>query len=124
MERFDENDIQVVREQHETQIRNLNFRQPRKPVLPPPQILPRWQRNQNQNQNQIDQVIPPFQENLLDEEFAQQTDDHINQFGDKESKVFLTKEEHIDAYRILRKLNQKMNIVKVIKMPWLIFKDK
>lgn len=31
---------------------------------------------------------------MLDEEFAQQIDDHINQFGDKESKVFHTKEDH------------------------------
>ena len=92
MERFTESDRQVFREQHEPQIRNPNFRKPRKPTLPPPQILPKGQRNQNQNQ--IDQVIPPFQENLLDDEFAQQIDDHINQFGDKESKVFLTKEEH------------------------------
>lgn len=92
MERFVENDRQVVREQDEPQIRNPNFIQPRQPCLPPPQILPRGQ--SNQNQNQIDQVRPPLQENLLDEEFSQQTNDHINQFGDKESKVFLTKEEH------------------------------
>ena len=31
---------------------------------------------------------------MLDEDFSQQVEDHINQFGDKESKVFLTKEEH------------------------------
>lgn len=89
MEIFVDNDRQVVREHNEPQIINPHFRQPRQPGLPPPQILPRGQRNQNQ----IDQVRPPFQENLLDEDFSQQTDDHINQFGDKESKVFLTKEE-------------------------------
>ena len=31
---------------------------------------------------------------MLHEDFPQQTKDHINQFGDKDSKVFLTKEEH------------------------------
>ena len=31
---------------------------------------------------------------MLDEYFSQQTDDHINQFGDKESIFFLTNEEH------------------------------
>lgn len=92
MEIFVENDRQVTREQNEPQTRNPNFRQPRQPGLPPLQILQRGKRNQNQNQ--IDQVRPPFQENLLDEDFSQQTDDHINQFGDKESKVFLIKEEH------------------------------
>lgn len=49
MERFVENDKQVVIGQHEPQIRNPNFSQPRQPGLPPPQILPRGQRNQNQN---------------------------------------------------------------------------
>ena len=92
MERFAENDRHVVREHNEPQIRDPNIRQPRQPDLPPPQIFPRGKRNQNHNQ--IDQVRPPFQENLLDEYFSQQIGDHINQFGDKESKVFLTKEEH------------------------------
>ena len=92
MERFVENNRQVVREQNEPQIRNPNFRQPRQPGLPPPQLLQRGQRNQNQNQ--IDQVRTPFQENLLDEYFSQKTKNRINQFGDKESKVFLTKEDH------------------------------
>ena len=46
-----------AREQNETQIRNPNFRRPQGP--PPPQILQRGQRNQN------DQVRPPFQENMI-----------------------------------------------------------
>jgi hypothetical protein len=69
MERFSESDRKVVREQHEPIIRNPNFRNPRQSTLPPPpQILPRGQRNQIQNQT--DQVRPPFQENLLDDEYA------------------------------------------------------
>ena len=83
----------MAREKHEPIIRNPNFRHPRQPTLPPPpQILPRGQINQIQNQT--DQVRPPFQENLLDDEYAPQLDDHINQFGENESKFFLTKEEH------------------------------
>ena len=51
MERFSKNDRQVAREQHEPIIRNPNFRHPRQPTLPPPpQILPRGQRHQIQNQ--------------------------------------------------------------------------
>ena len=76
MGRFSENDRQVAREKHEPIIRNPNFRHPRQPTLPPPQILPRGQRNQIQNQT--DQVRPPFQENLLDDEYAPQSNDHIN----------------------------------------------
>ena len=68
MERFAENDRQVVREHNEPQIRNPNFRQQRQLGLPPPQILPRGQINQNQNQ--VDQVRPPFKEHLLDEDFS------------------------------------------------------
>ena len=30
----------------------------------------------------------------MDDEYAPQSDDHINQFGERESKVFLPKEEH------------------------------
>ena len=41
MEKFTKNDRQLVREHNEPQIRNPNFRQPRKPGLPSPQILPR-----------------------------------------------------------------------------------
>ena len=90
MERLIVDDTHVVREQNEPYIRNPKFRQPRNQGLPPPQILQRGKRNQNQN----DQVRPPFQENLLDEAFPQQNEGHINQFGEKESRVFLTKEEH------------------------------
>ena len=92
MERLVVDDRHVVREQNEPQIRNTNFRKPRKQGFPPPHILQRGKRNQNRDQN--DQVRPPFQGNMLEYCFTQWTDDHINQFGDKESKVFLTKEEH------------------------------
>ena len=92
MERLFVDDRHVVKEQNEPHIRNPNFRQPKQQGLQPPQILQRWQRNQNKNQN--DHVRPPFHENMLDESFPQETGDHINQFGDKESRFFLTKEEH------------------------------
>ena len=44
---------------NETQIRNPNFRQPRQPGPPPPQIAQRGQRLPNNNNN--DQIRPPFQ---------------------------------------------------------------
>ena len=69
MERFSDSDRQVAREKHEPIIRNPNFTNTRQLALPPPpQILSRGQRNQIQNQT--DQVRPPFQENLLDDEYA------------------------------------------------------
>ena len=79
-------DRHVAKEQNEPQIKNTNFRQPRQQA-PPPQILQRGQRNHN------DQVRPPFQENLLDDEFPEQPEDHINQLGDQVMKVFVTKKE-------------------------------
>lgn len=45
------------REHNEPHIKNPNFRQPRQPTSPPPQILQREQRNTN------DQVMPPFHQN-------------------------------------------------------------
>ena len=43
------------------------------------------------------QIRPPFQENLVDEEFIDQPKDHIHHFGNNESRVsrtILTKDEH------------------------------
>lgn len=44
---------------------------------------------------------------MLDDEFAQQTNDHINQFGHKESKVFLTKEEHDKCIQVSEEIKSK-----------------
>lgn len=60
----------LAREQNEIQIRNPNFRRPQGP--PPPQILQRGQRNQN------DQVGPPFQENIIEEKYPESPEDHIH----------------------------------------------
>ena len=49
------------RERIEPQIKNPNFRQPRQPTPPPPQILQREQRNTN------DQVRPLFHQNQVDD---------------------------------------------------------
>ena len=79
----------VNRERNEPQIRNPNFKQPRQSTPQPPQILQREQRNNN------DQVRPPFHQNQVDDNaFPQQTEEHINHVGDSEAKVFVTKEEH------------------------------
>ena len=39
---------------------------------------------------------PPFQENLIDEDFIEKQQDHIHHFGNepKESRTFVTKDEH------------------------------
>ena len=77
------------RECNEPQIINPNFRQHRQSTPPPPQILQREQTTAN------DQVRPPFQQNQVDDnDFPQQTEQHINHVGDSESKVLVTKEEH------------------------------
>ena len=79
----------VNMERKELQIRNPNFRQPRQPTPQPPQILQKEKRNTN------DQIRPPFHENQVhDNDFPQQYEEHINHVGDSEAKVFVTKEEH------------------------------
>jgi hypothetical protein len=53
--------------------------------------MPRGPRNPNEQQ-----IRPPFEENLIDEEFIDQPLDHIHDFGDEpeESDTFVTKSEH------------------------------
>jgi hypothetical protein len=58
------------REHNEPHIRNPNFRRPQGP--PAPKILQRGQINPN------DQVRPPFQEYLVDENYPEQPEDHIH----------------------------------------------
>ena len=58
------------REHNDPQIRNPNFRRPQGPLAP--QILQRGQRNQN------DQVRPPFEENLIAENYPEQPEYHIH----------------------------------------------
>ena len=50
-----------TRERNELHIKNPNFRQPRKPTPPSPQILQREQRDTN------DQVRPTFHQNHVDD---------------------------------------------------------
>ena len=76
------------KECNEPQIKNPIFRKPRQQGHPPPQILQRGQSSIN------DQVRPPFQENQVDDnDFPQQAEEHINHVGDKEAKVCVTKEK-------------------------------
>lgn len=74
---------------NEPQIRNPDYRDPRKPSPPPLQIDQRGQKLPNDNVN--DQVRPPFQQNLVDEEFISAVDEEINSVGGEEEKCFLTK---------------------------------
>ena len=77
------------REQGDPQIRNPNFRRPNPPV--PPQNRQRDQRNPR---NQEEQPIrPPFPENYVgDEEDPPENEIHL--FGEQDSEIYLTKEEH------------------------------
>jgi hypothetical protein len=53
--------------------------------------MPRGDRNPNEQQ-----IISPFQENLVDEEFIEEPQEHIHQLGDdpKELDSFVTKDLH------------------------------
>lgn len=77
-------------------IRNPNYRQPRKQDAPPPQIAQRGQRLPNNTNNNTDQVRPPFQQNLVEDEFLLVVDEEINSIGGEEEKCFLTKQQHDD----------------------------
>ena len=72
-------------------IRNPNFR--RKNPPPPPQIRQRDIRNPRNPNDQ--QIQPPFSENYVDDESEAETiEDKIHHFGDLDSKIYGTKEEH------------------------------
>ena len=79
-----------MKDQNEPQVRNPSFRWQQGPLVP--QVMPMGQRKPNKQQ-----IRPPFQENMVDEEFIEKPQDHIHHFGKnvpKESKTFLTKGEH------------------------------
>ena len=89
MDKLSIDDKNQMKDQNEPQVRNPNFRRQQAPHVP--QVMPRGPRNPNEQQ-----IIPPFQENLIDEEFIEQPQDYIHQFGNelKESRTFVTKDEH------------------------------
>jgi hypothetical protein len=90
MDKLYVDDINEMKDQNEPQERNLNFRRQQGPFVP--QVMLRGQRIPNEQQ-----IKPPFQENLIDEEFIEKPQDHIHHFGNndpKESRTFLTKYEH------------------------------
>ena len=89
MDELSADDKNQMKDQNEPQVRNLNIRRQQGPLVP--QVTPREKRNPNEQQ-----IRPPFQENPIDEEFIEQPQDHIHHFGNepKESKTFLTKDEH------------------------------
>jgi hypothetical protein len=87
MERLDVGDRPLVGQQQEPQIRNPNFRRPQFP-----QIIQREQRNPVDQQ-----VIPPFQENIVAED-TKETEDHIHCLDKNDPNLYLTKEEHHKSY--------------------------
>jgi hypothetical protein len=82
-------DKSQAKNQNEPQVRNPNFRRQQGPPIP--QAMQRGPRNPNEQQ-----IRPPFQENLVDEEFIEEPQEHIHQFGDDpdESDSFVTKDQH------------------------------
>ena len=82
------------------QIRNPNYRGPRQQDPNPPRIVQRGERIPNDpNNGNNDQVRPPFQHNLVDEEFFHEEHEEINSVGGEEEKCFLTKRQHDDHLR-------------------------
>ena len=79
------------------QIRNPNYRSPRQQDPLPPRIVQRGEKlPNNPNNGNTDQVRPPFQQNLVDEEFLKIEEEDINSVGGEEEKCFLTKRQHDD----------------------------
>jgi hypothetical protein len=53
------------------------------------------QTNQGNQGNQGEQQVrPPFQNNYMNEDYDEYFEDNVNCYDDKETEVFLTKEEH------------------------------
>ena len=79
------------REQNEPQIRNPNFRWQVPPLLQPnrPRDV-RYPRNPKEQR-----IRPPFSENYVaTEDESKSAEDHIHHFGDLDSEIYLTEEEH------------------------------
>ena len=87
MEKLFVDDRNQDRDQNDPQVKNHDFR--RKQGPPVPQMMQRGKRNSNDQH-----IRPPFQENLVDEEFMEQPKYHIHQFGNNESRTCLIKDEH------------------------------
>ena len=82
------------------QIRNPNYRGPRQQDPNPPRIVQRGERIPNDpNNGNNDQVRPPFQQNLVDEEFLHEEHEEKNSVGGEEGRYFLTKRQHDDHLR-------------------------
>ena len=91
MDRLTMDNRPLNREHNEPQIRNPNFRRPNPP--PPPQIR---QRDMRIPRNQDDQQIrPPLHKKYVaDADEDESIEDHIHHFGELDSKIYLTEEEH------------------------------
>ena len=89
MDKFFVDHKNQMKDYNEPQVRNPNFRRWQGPHVP--QFMLRGQRNPNQQP-----IRPPFQENLIDEGFTEQPQNHIHHFGNdlKESNTFITKDEY------------------------------
>ena len=85
------------------QVRNPNYRGPRQQDPNPPRIVQRGEKIPNDPQRENnDQVRPPFQQNLVDEEFLNEEHEEINSVGGEDERYFLTKRQHDDYLKGLQ----------------------
>jgi hypothetical protein len=85
------------------QVRNPNYRGPRQQDPNPPRIIQRGEKIPNDpNRENNDQVRPPFQQNLVDEEFLNEEHEEINSVGGEDERYFLTKKQHDDYLKGLQ----------------------
>ena len=82
-------DKNQMKNQHEPHVRDPNFRKQQGPPIP--QVMQREPRNPNEQQ-----ISPPFQQNLVDEKYLEEPQEHIHHFGDdpEESDSFVTNDRH------------------------------
>ena len=71
MVKLSSDDKSQMKNQHEPQVRNPNFRRQQGP--PVPQVMQREPRNPNEQE-----IRPPFQQNQVDEEFIEEPQEHIH----------------------------------------------
>ena len=89
MEKLSTDDKNKMKDQNEPLVRNPNFR--RQQGTHVRQVMPKGKGSPNEKQ-----IKPPFQENMVDEDFIEKVEDHIHHFDNEhiESNTFVTKNEH------------------------------
>ena len=122
MDRLTMDNRSFNREQPDPQIRNLNFRRSNPPI--PPQNRQRDMRNPRNQEEQ--QIRPPFPENYVEDE-EDPAENEIHLFGELDSEIYPTEEEHQMFHRnvemVILKRNQS-SIRGFIYMLWMMYKER